>query len=323
MKGGPTNSMSQTPRNNPNDPYKGQNQEPPDPSQRLQQLQTELADQQRRLDHINKQTQALQSDITDLEASVAEVKSTLTAYGSQLQSLETQFQGLQYFYDQKHKMIMAAIGDRRMPIDNLVGEYDLETAESEERLEELSQRLAAAQRASDEAGANQTAKQASYDSAKGYAQDVQNKLSDLATLRTQITQADNTTDTASMYFLVLEFQNTLHGTDIVSQHQLAQQLKHALGELEEAREQARIKSAELGHIQNEHDAQQDVVSGRKQNRRTQLLAEVQKMFPAPAQAAASGSASSTTTAGSATAPAASSTSAVTAAVSAPPATQKK
>src|SRR5262249_37591120 len=87
-----------------------------DPSERLRQLKLELTQQEAKLSHIGKQRDELKTDIDDLEKTVNEVKQTLTDYGNGWKQLETTLQGLQYFFDQKNKMVTAAIGDKREPI---------------------------------------------------------------------------------------------------------------------------------------------------------------------------------------------------------------
>lgn len=259
--------------------------EPPDPNERLAQLNIELDQHMSRINHLTKQKDELQADINDLTQTVAEVKSTLSDYGSQIKTLETTLQGLQYFYDQKQKMVMAAIGDKKGPIDDLIREFDYETAGMKERLAELTDALAKATQESNQAGSTQTAKQAEYDKVKGYMTAVTANLTDLGTLRSSITQADSSTDIASMYFEVLEFQHELSDTGLISQHQLALELKQKLGELELAKEQARAKSAEMGRLQTEQTAQQTAVTNRISGRRQQLLTSIQTMFPPPAQTA--------------------------------------
>lgn len=253
--------------------------EPPDPMERLKELNIELTQEQARQTHIGQQVTNLQADITDLTKTVAEVKAALTDYGGQIKDLESRLHSQQYFYDQKNKMIMGAIGDKKRPIDELIGEFDHELETMQTRLAELNDKVISAQQESQRAAADQTEKQTDYDNAKAYTSDVLAKLSDLDTLRTSITTADDATDDASMYFLVLEFQNTLDSTQIISQHRLALDLRHRLGELEEAKERARIKSAAFNGLQTEATALQATLDGKRTGRRQSLLAEVQALFP--------------------------------------------
>jgi len=303
-------------RPNPYDPHRGS--EPPDPNERLTQLKIELQQHQDRLDDLGKQKDELQADVNDLEKTVAEVKSTLTDYGGQVKGLETNLHSLQYFYDQKHKMIIAAIGDKKGPIDELIREFDYETSRMQDRLAELDDKLSMAQQESQRAATAQNAKQADYDAVKAYTQNTQAKLSDLDTLRTAITQDDTATDIASMYFHVLEFQDVLSRTNILSQHQLALELRQTLGELEQAKEHARVKSAEANRLQTEYNAQQATLSARVAGRRQTLLGLIQAMYPVPAQQPSSAASGTTTSATAGT-----STTSGAPASSASPSIQKK
>ena len=303
-------------RQNPYDQHRGS--EPPDPNERLTQLKIELQQHQDRLDDLGKQKDELQADITDLEQTVTDVKTTLTTYGGQVKTLETTLHSLQYFYDQKHKMIIAAIGDKKGPIDELIREFDYETSRMQERLAELADRLSTAQQESQRATTNQNAKQADYDAVKAYTQKTQAKLTDLDSLRTSITQDDTATDVASMYFHVLEFQDVLSNTSIVSQHQLALELRQTLGELEQAKEHARVKSAEANRLQTEYNAHQATLTARETGRRQTLLGLIQAMYPVPAPQPSSAASGTTTSATSGT-----STTPATPASSPSPSTPKK
>jgi peptidoglycan hydrolase CwlO-like protein len=293
--------MSQINRPNPFDPPRVP--EPPDPNERLTQLQIELKQNQDRQSDLGKQATELQTDITDLQQGVGDVKATVTSYGGQVKTFETDLHSLQYFYEQKHKMIIAAIGDKKGPIDDLIREFDYETSRMEECLAELTEKLTAAQQESQRAATVQNGKQNEYNAVKAYPQNTQTQLGDLDTLRTSITQDDTATDVASMYFHVLEFQHELGATHIWPQHQLALELKQKLGELEQAKEQARIKNAEANRLQTECNTQQATLSARQTGRRQTLLGLIQAMYPVPAPQPSSTASTTTTTAGTPVTPA--------------------
>jgi chaperonin cofactor prefoldin len=273
--------MTQMHRPNPHDPPPGRTAgtEFIDPSERLKQLQIELAQQEAKLGHIGKQRDELKADIDDLAKTVDEVKTTLSEYGSEVKDLETKLHGLQYFYDQKHKMVMAAIGDKKDPIDDRIREFDHETERMGERLEELQEMRDAARDESERADTFQREKQADYDAVKEYKTGTENRLTEMDALRTAITQADEKNDVASMYFLVLEFSWVLEHTRILSQHHLAHDLKEELGELEAAKEDARSKKAAWDNLKTEYDAHKATLDARVASRRQHLLDAVQAMCP--------------------------------------------
>jgi vacuolar-type H+-ATPase subunit I/STV1 len=289
--------MSQMQRSSPYDPApRGTGgTEPPDPNERLKELTIELNEHNARILHLTNQSTALLADITDLSTTVAEVKTTISAYGAALQDLEARLHALQYFYEQKNKMILAAIGDKQGPIDELIREYDYELDRMRDRLRELGEKQEAAQQESQEATAAQNTLQAEYTAVNQYQTNTTAKLTDMETLRAEITQADDNTDVASMYFLVLQFHGRLRETQVITQHQLALDLRHKLGELEAAKELARAKSAALSTVQTQYNAHQTALQTKQSGRRANLLAAVQALFPAPAPATtASGTAGSAT-----------------------------
>jgi peptidoglycan hydrolase CwlO-like protein len=269
--------------------------EPPDPVERLHELNIELTRRQSQQTHITKQVTDLQTDITDLTQSVTDMKTILTAYGGQVKSLEARRHSLEYFYDQKKTMTLAAIGDKKGPIDKLIAEFDEDLERMQGQINELIERVATATHESKRAAAAQTERQAEYDAVKAYKDDISNQLTALETLRTQITAADDATDIASMYFLVCEFHDLLGSTEIISQHHLALDLRRRLGDLEAAKENARAKSAELSGLQTELTGKQAELATKQAGRQQQLLAAIQALYPvqpqpAPAAAAAAGAA---------------------------------
>jgi chromosome segregation ATPase len=250
-----------------------------DPNERLKQLQIDLGQQQSRRDHIAKELDELQADITDLQNTVNEVHTTLTDYGNGLKGMQTDLHSLQYFYEQKAKMVAAAIGDKKDPIDDAIQSFDRETEKMEDHLSELGRRRDAAQDEFAKADAIQADRQADYDAAKNYKQDTEARLTDLKALRTSITTADDATDVATMYFLTLEFKEVLKDTRLVSQHQLAHDLKEKLSLLEAAKEEARNKKSAWNELQTTYDAHNATLQTRVAGRRANLLAAIQAMYP--------------------------------------------
>jgi hypothetical protein len=252
----------------------------------------------------------LQTDISDLQANVTQVRTTVTSYGAGLKEINARLQPLEYFYHQKSKMILAAIGDKKVLIDDLIRLYDEQLVLMHERLRELHGKQHAAQEESNEAAHVQEARQNEYDKLIAYQQHVTDKLTEMEALRAAITQADDNTDVATMYFLLLEFQGRLRETNIIPQHQLSLDLRQKLGELETAKEHARAKSAALSAAQAEYTAYKTELNTKRADRHKKLLAEVEAIYPVPADDSpggtagpttpASGQASSTPAAGTAT-----------------------
>ncbi|MBV9759624.1 MAG: hypothetical protein JO340_03580 [Acidobacteriaceae bacterium] len=255
--------------------------EPPDPSERLKQLEHELKEHNSHIARLQKQAGALQTDITDLQTTVKQVEASVTTYGGALKDLHNRLHALHYFNEQKSKMIHAAIGEKKGEIDELIKNFDIEIVRMEERSSELREALNTAQRESDEAAQSQAERQKEYDELNNFQQTLSSNLGDLETLRGQITQADDKTDVATMYFLMSEFHKISAQTKIIPQHQLSVELRQKLGELEAAKEYARAKSAALSNAQADHTNQETALKTKQANRRTTLLADVQKKFPVP------------------------------------------
>src|SRR5258708_19527864 len=112
------------------DAKKGQDRQPvdaveekilvPDPADKLNQLKAMLSQEQSKIEKLNKQANDLQLDIQGLDAMVNEVKAALGTYGQAVHGLEKQRKELEYFSEQKNKMVAAAIGEKKEPIDRLI-----------------------------------------------------------------------------------------------------------------------------------------------------------------------------------------------------------
>jgi len=256
-----------------------ENVEPLDPSERLKQLQAELTQHNSRIDHLSKQRDVLQTDITGLSTTVDQVRTTVTNYESGLKDLHNRFQALEYFYHQKNKMVLAAIGERKALIDDLIRGYDDEITRMKDHLHELNGRQNAAQAESDHAGSVLDERQKEYDLATDVQQDVTNKVTEMEGLRADITKADDTTDAASMYFLTLEFHGKMRETKIFSQHEVSLELRQKLGELEAAKEHARSRTAALGTVQTDYTTYKAELDAKIAGRRDNLLTEIKLVFP--------------------------------------------
>ena len=275
--------------------------EPTDPNERLKQLQDELTQNKSRIEHLNQQAGALQTDITDLSANVAEIQRTNSNYAGALLDLESRLQSLQYFFEQKHKMVLAAIGEWKDPINEMIREYDHEIEKMEKRAEDLGAKQDAAQKESAEAAKAQARSQKEFDKLNQSQQTVTAKLTDMENLRSQITVFDDKSDVASMYFLIYEFQHTLSNTEIISQHKLGLELRHGLARLEAVKENSRALTAAYNALASEYAAHEATLQTKQKTRRDQLLAAVQAKFPPQlASTATSAAAGSVTPAGAAT-----------------------
>jgi chromosome segregation ATPase len=292
-----------TQRSGQDEPRQGsENVEPLDPSERLIQLQAELTQHNSRIDHLSKQRDVLQTDISGLVTTVEQVTTTVTNYGAGLKDLHNRFQALEYFYHQKNKMVLAAIGERKALIDDLIRAYDDEIARMSDHLHELNGRQNAAQAESTHAASVLDERQDEYDISTDVQQDVTNKLLELEGLRANITKADDTTDAASMYFLTLEFHAKVRETKILSQHEVSLELRQKLGELEAAKEHARSRTAALGTVQAEYTAYKAKVDAKISDRRKNLLTEITTVFPVPSEPSVSDGTGSAPTPAPASAP---------------------
>ncbi len=252
----------------------------PDPGRKLQQLTVELKRKQAEIDTLTKQTSDLQTDINGLKATVAEVTQVLSTYGDNITKLRKDRDDLEFFLEQKSKMVAAAVLDKKDAIDRIIRDYDLALQEQGQKVGGLGTRTEEAQEHYQEAADLAQQRQQQYDTAKAVQQTITNALTELQTLRTSIVSADDKTDVASMYFLTLEMRHVMHHTHIPSQGQLADTLNEALAGLEEAKEQARARKAAWDTLKLEHDSEKKKLDDLNANRRKDILAAIQAHWPA-------------------------------------------
>jgi len=163
---------------------------------------------------LTRQTGDLETDINDLEATVTDVDKTLTDYGKNFKQLDKDCADLDYVLEQKTKMVAAAVQDKKEAIDRKIRDYDHRIHEQENKVRVLGEQVAEAKKEYDETSRDQTMKQAAYGHAKNTQADETAKITELKTLKDQITAADDQTDAASMYFLTLEMRRLIDHTHI-------------------------------------------------------------------------------------------------------------
>jgi chromosome segregation ATPase len=255
----------------------------PDPHRKLQQLTGELNRKQAEIKTLNQQTTDLQADITDLNTTVAEVSSILASYGDSVTKLRKDREDLEYFLEQKTKMVAPTVHDKKDAIDRLIRDYDAVLHAHGAKVAQLGERSLEAQEQAALSAAIVQKKQQGYDSAKQVQKVTTDHITELKALKDQIVAADNKQDVASMYFLTLEMRRLMHHTEIASQGRLADELNNALSQLEEAKEENRARNAARDALQVEHGAEKKKFDDMKANRRKDILAAIQAAWPPPSQ----------------------------------------
>lgn len=257
----------------------GEHHPPDDPNSKLARLRQELDGKKSEIGTLSKQTADLQDDITGLETSIKAATELLAKYGQALRDLQKTRDDIEFFYEQKSKMINAAIGDKKEPVDHMVRDYDAHTQQLEAAAEQLRERTDAAKEALREASTKADHREDVWNKAKSYQQRLQKKLDDLKSVRDRITKADEANDAPSMYFLVLDLKWLLAHTSIETQQQLAARVNKSIEELEEAREHKRHRQLEAERLQTELDAANAAVETAKSGRRETILHQIAVAWP--------------------------------------------
>jgi chromosome segregation ATPase len=254
----------------------------PTPQQRLKQLTGELKRKKSEIEALTRQQGDLETDITELESTVTEVDTTLTAYGKNVKQLEKDRADLEYFLEQKTRMVAAAVQDKKEAIDRKIREYDHRIHEQDNKVRQLAEQEGEANEEFDEATRDQQAKQDAYDQAKNTEKKETDQIAALKDLKDKVTGADDQTDVASMYFLTLEMRRLIDHTHIRSQSELSERLNEALSALEDAKERARGRKAHRDALKTEQEAEAKKLADLKSGRRDEILREIRAAWPVPA-----------------------------------------
>jgi len=250
-----------------------------DPNQQLEELkaqralvQAEIAQETNRLKDLDEDIQAF-TDVT------AEIEQILKAYDQALADLTTRQKEAKGYSDTKMRMILCAVEDVKEAIDEKIAKYDHSIKRKEQRVQQLERKKVEAGHESTEAEAGVKTKQERFNYWKGYQTNLDQNLKETSDLKIQIETEDSQSHTAGMYFLARELAEVLEHTKIITHEQLAQYLKQAWNELNEAKTRARDKKAAWQSAIAEFDAAQADLDDARKTRRQKLLAAVSEFNP--------------------------------------------
>jgi chromosome segregation ATPase len=224
----------------------------------------------------------LTSDITSLEEAGTAIKAVIEAYKEALPNLWREDKEDEAYAETEMRMVLCAVEKNKPKIDQKIAEYDGKIAQKTAALEELKSRKLAAEQALKQANDDEAAKQTQYDHWSGLEADIKAKLLAVTKLKELIETAHEANHAASMYFLTLELQRTLHSIKIVCTEDLKNHLYQASDELSKAKEVVRQKESELATATTELSAAQTELDDLKTKRQANILALLEP-FDVPAQ----------------------------------------
>jgi chromosome segregation ATPase len=230
---------------------------------------------------LSKESDALKLDIKSLEDAGTAIKKVLDEYKDALANLWKEDKEDEAYAETEMRMVLCAVEKNKPKIDQKIAEYDGKIAQKTAALEELKARKLAAEQALQQAKDDQTAKQAQYDKWTGLKADIETKLKAVKALKDQIEKEHEANHAASMYFLTLELQRTLHSIKILCTEDLKNHLYQASDELSKAQEVVRQKESELATATAELEAAKTELEDLKNNRQANIL-KLLEPFDAPA-----------------------------------------
>lgn len=247
----------------------------------LQKHQTQL---QADVAKLSKESESLRADIESLEKAGKAIKDVLDAYKEALPNLWKEDKEDEAYAETEMRMVLCAVEKNKAKIDQKIAEYDGKIAQKTAALAELKARKLAAEQALQQAKDDQAAKQAQYDYWTGLKADIEAKLKAVKDLKDLIEKEHEANHAASMYFLTLELQRTLHSIKIICTEDLKNHLYQASDELSKAQEVVRQKESELATATAELDAATAELDDLKKNRQANILKLLEPFdVPAPSK----------------------------------------
>ncbi len=172
------------------------------------------------------------------------------------------------------RMILCAVEDCKDAIDQKIAEYDRKVREAEGALDQLKTQKAEAQKQYEQAEKDAQKKQDQFDDWKKLQAEIEGKLAAIQELKTRIEKEDDQSNAASMYFLAIELQNTLHSIKLLSTRDFKDKLMASWEELGQAKEVARQKKSALDAAAAKVDEAQKALDDLKSKRQETILQQI-------------------------------------------------
>src|SRR6266545_675215 len=254
----------------------------PNPEDRLLELQKHQTQLLADVAKLTKESDSLKTDIESLTKAGSAIKDVLKAYTEALPNLIKELKEDETYGDTKMRMILCAVEKNKPQIDQKIAEYDRKIAQKAAALGQLKNQKLGAEQQLEQAKNEQKNKQAQYDYWTGLKDDIEGKLKVIKDLKTLIEKEDDASHAASMYFLALELQRTLHSIKIVCSEDLKHNLYKASDELSKAQELVRQRESEVATATAKLEAAQKELDELKNNRQQNIL-KILAAFDVPAQ----------------------------------------
>ncbi len=243
----------------------------PDPEERARELEKQLERIVAEIKRLTELSDKLKEDVTSSKEVGTEIKDVLEKYTQALPNLIKELQEAKTYSDTKMRMILCAVEKKKPELDHKIAEYDRQIAEKKTALEHLKQRKTEAENNVKQAEDDKKEKEARYERWHGLQEDIEKKLQDIKDLKKQIETEDDASHSASMYFLALELQKTLHTIEIPTSENLKYKLLSTLSDLSKAKEVLRQRQSELSTATSAVDTAQTELDDLELKRRENIL----------------------------------------------------
>jgi DNA repair exonuclease SbcCD ATPase subunit len=249
----------------------------------LSELQKQLEHDKAEIKRLTEEGNTLEKDIETLTGEGKTIKEILEAYNKALPNLIKELKEGETYADTKMRMVLCAVEHKKGPIDQKIAEYDQKVSEKTAELEQLKAEKAEAERQHEQAKADAKLKEEQFEYWKKLQSKIEEKLSEIQKLKTQIEKEDDLSHAASMYFLTLELQKVLRSIAILCAQDLKTKLYGTWKELGQTKEIVRQKKSALDEITAKVEAAQKVLDELKdkEKRRTKILEKL-AVFDQPA-----------------------------------------
>jgi chromosome segregation ATPase len=249
------------------------------PEDTLAKKQAELKDSQERIAELDKGIVALQTDIKALQAKIADVKQALSGYDKSSAAMQQELEDDAAVIAQKGSMAEAVLKELTARIDQKVDYFDKALAGQGNGVKDARTVAEAAQDDAAKAEATAQHDQAAYDTLKKGPKEAEAALKDVAGLIGLVAKAESQNDFVSMYFLVGEAKTVAKTVKIPSPADYEKSLRAAQEAAEKSKAAAAAKKATAEQATAAYTAAKQAFEAATKSRRTDLLNALKSVKP--------------------------------------------
>jgi chromosome segregation ATPase len=249
------------------------------PEARLSDLKSKLQEKEAEVGKLVKVKESLRTEVAALEKVVREIDQFSNSYSHALPNFENSIQDIGEYFQTRMPEIEAAAGDKKETVNTKIGEVDSRIKKMQKEQRTLEEKIQKLKSDYEEANQDYLTKQKDFDTVKALRKTIEDKLTDIKTLKTSIEKeerGEEETSTVNMYFLIKELDQQLSAVKpgIKSAEEFKAILLNAWQELSSAEAALKKKEEQMRDAKEKYDMKKKELESLLQNRRKIILTEL-------------------------------------------------